>query len=187
MSGNPTLDEAKNLLIQGQPAQSAQAFSAVIQGGENTAIAYLSRGVARLQLDETKRAIEDFSRSLQIEPSNPRAWYYRGTAHMLDRNLDRAVKDFKRAIDLRPDHGLAYLARGVCYEEMGFRDAAARDIRSALMETKVSAQRFVDGLGMIRTMADRAFHLTIGEGRHPELSETEWQQLKGFVEKDTAD
>jgi len=187
MGATATFQNAQNLLIAGRHAESVKAFSDAIDAGENNAITYLSRGVARLQLGDLEQAEEDFTRSLQLNPSTPRAWYYRGTARMVARNFVEAIRDFTRTIALEPRHGLAYLARGTCYEETGMREAAAKDIRAALMETRASTQRFVDSMGMIRTQADRAFHLTIGEARHPELSETEWQQLKRLIENDAAD
>lgn len=187
MSTMNPFKEGQELLIQGDREGSIRKFTQAINEGVKTGLSFLSRGVAHLYLKDYDRAINDFSRAIEIDEANPRAWYYRGNARMARRELEAASEDFSRTIELEPMHGLAYLARGTCYEDMGRREEAAADIRMALMCTRVSSQRFVDSMGIIRTQADRAFHLTIGEARDPVLTEEEAVQLKTFIDEEWSD
>jgi len=176
--------EGKKLMIQGDRQGGIKKFTEAINAGVHTGISFLSRGVAHLHLKDYDSAIHDFSRSIEIDRNNPRAWYYRGTANMARNGLEDAIYDFTRTIELEPMHGLAYLGRGTCYEDLGRREEAGEDIRMALICTQTSSQKFVDSMGLVRTQADRAFHLTIGEARDPVLTEEEAAQLKMFIEQE---
>jgi len=182
MGRKEMLDEAKNLLMHGERKKSIDLFTSAIDSGEKTAISYLSRGVAHLQLGNFQPALDDFTKAIELNAANPRAHFYRGIVHMVSKRYLMAVHDFTRTLEVEPQHGLAYAARGSCYLEMGLEDEAAVDLKAALVQAQISGQRFVDSMGLVRTQLDRAFHLWIGEARDPRLTREEYEQLRNLME-----
>ena len=68
------------------------------------------------QLD---RAIDDFSRTISIDPKNSVAYYKRGDTYAKKGQYDRAIDDFSSAIFIDPKNTDAYFMRGVAYAVTG--------------------------------------------------------------------
>ena len=49
-----------------------------------------------------EKALEDFSRSIQLYPENWRAFYYRGVIHQINQSYTEALKDLNRCLQLDP-------------------------------------------------------------------------------------
>jgi len=185
MGTKEMLDEARSLLMHGDRKKSIDLFTSAINSGERTALSYLSRGVAHLQLGNFQPALNDFTKAIELNRNNPRAHFYRGVVHMVSKRYLLAVHDFTRTVEMDPQHGLAYAARGSCYLEMGLDNEAAVDLKTALIQAQVSGQRFVDDMGLVRTQLDRAFHRWIGEARDPRLTAEEYEKLRKLMEGGT--
>ena len=80
-----------------------------------TAPIYLGRGEQYLSMDKVTEAIADFTKSIDLDPKEPRGFYNRGNAYLDIRNYDAAIKDFTKAISLNPDFSFAYCNRGHAY------------------------------------------------------------------------
>ena len=77
------------------------------------------------------KAIEDFDRSISINPSSAEAYTGRGTAYALSGRYAPALEDFTRAIEMNDRFPLAYYNRGKLYLRTGRRGAAASDFEKA--------------------------------------------------------
>jgi tetratricopeptide (TPR) repeat protein len=93
---------------------------------------YSDRGVAKWRLKQTKEAIEDFNKSIQLAADSPAVYNNRGNALMDLGHPDEAVKDFDRAITLSPNYGAAYNNRGNARAELAQFDPAFQDYRKAV-------------------------------------------------------
>ena len=93
-------------------AMVAEAAAAITKA-PNYAPAYSIRGGAKGLLGKPDEAIEDFTRSIKIEPENSSAFYGRGLAYKAEGNLELAMSDFRRAVEL--GHLDAYVGIGTIY------------------------------------------------------------------------
>ena len=107
---------------------------------------YADRGVAKWRATNTKEAIDDFNKSIQLSPDNAAVYNNRGNALMDLGHADEAVKDFDRAIALSPNYGAAYNNRGNARVSLGQHNLAFQDFRKAVELMPQSAVPF-NGLG----------------------------------------
>jgi tetratricopeptide (TPR) repeat protein len=78
------------------------------------------------------RAIEAYSKAIELDPSYAEAYYARGSAYYYNNGqYDRAIEDSSKAISLKPDFGVAYSNRGFFYEQKGQNDRAIADYKKA--------------------------------------------------------
>lgn len=82
---------------------SFSLFSDVIQKTENQAFAYYNRGLALYQNQDYNKAISDFNKTLQIDPSFKEV-YARRAFSLLKVNNPTALQDFKLAWDQEPNN-----------------------------------------------------------------------------------
>lgn len=121
------------LLCRGQGANSAatQAKSLVESGN------------ARAGQGDAQGAILDFSRSIEIDPTNPIAYAARGNARVSVGELEDAITDFSKAIEIDPSRRVPYINRGVAKVDKGDLDGAILDYTKviALDAKNVTAYR----------------------------------------------
>ena len=172
---------AQRLFIQGKLEESIIYFTKSIEAGGKTDIAFLSRGVAFLKLQQTDEAIDDFSWVIESNENNVRAHFYRGMANMAKENYGDAIKDFDRTIKLEPDNGAAYFARGTVYAQIGNMEEAERNIKTAITCSESAMQGFTDNHGMFRTQFGKVMAFMTGEGDAPQMYLTD-KEL-GLVKK----
>jgi tetratricopeptide (TPR) repeat protein len=100
---------------------------------------YSDRGVAKWRLKQTKDAVADFNKSIQLSVENPTVYNNRGNALMDLGHPEEAIKDFDRAIALSPTYGAAYNNRGNAHAMLGQYVQAFQDFRKAVELTPQSA------------------------------------------------
>lgn len=176
---------AQRLFIDGRKYECIEAFTHAIDAGEETEIAFLSRGVAFLRTEQIDKAVEDFSRVIGMNNNNMRAHYYRGIAYMSKNDFENAVRDLNKTIELKPDHGAAFFARGSAYAQLGNTEEAAKNIKTALIYSESDAQGFADTYGLFRTQFNKTLAMMTGEGEMPvlELTDDEIDKLKKWLEE----
>jgi tetratricopeptide (TPR) repeat protein len=84
---------------------------------ERLAIAFNSRGFAFLIKKQYDRAIKDFGKAIEADPSYAAAFHNRGNAYRNKGQYDLAVADYDRAIALNPNFTAAYFNRGLAYQD----------------------------------------------------------------------
>lgn len=89
--------------------------------------AFACRGSAWGQQGDQDAAIDDFSRSISIDPDRALAYYNRGIAWEEKGPFDQAIDDYSRAIALESDHADAYLRRGLTWKKVDQLDRAEAD------------------------------------------------------------
>ena len=90
--------------------------------------AYFYRGLIQEQLGEERRAQENYSRAIRLEPSLVEAYYRRGLVFLKAREYDRAFQDKSLALELDDEYALAYTARGRARAALGDSQWALSDL-----------------------------------------------------------
>lgn len=100
--------------------------------GDPLSTAYMNRAIAHAQRHEMKKAIADFTSSIDANPANNFAYYNRGNVYFDMGQPRQAIADYSKAIALAPDMSPAFLNRGLASEMIGDRTASIADFRAAL-------------------------------------------------------
>ena len=64
-------------------------------------------------MSEYRRAIEDYDKSIELDPTDAKAYHNRGYAYYLLDDHRRAIEDYDRSIELAPDFFNAYYSRDI--------------------------------------------------------------------------
>ena len=85
--------------------------------------------------ERVKRAIEDATRAIELDPNLANAYFARAHAHMDIGRSDLAVEDFSRALDTEPElyvKVMSYTHRSQAYRNLGNSEMAIRDANRAM-------------------------------------------------------
>lgn len=80
-----------------------------------TAKDYFDQGNYDFNIGDCKRAIDDYSQSIRLDPHSARTLNNRGYAYMRRQEYEKALADFNKAIELSPDYANARMNRGDIY------------------------------------------------------------------------
>ncbi|GBE06735.1 MAG TPA: tetratricopeptide repeat protein [Nitrospirae bacterium] len=177
------LGDAQRFFLEGKYKESVEVFTKIIDAGEHTEIACLSRGAAYFKMNEYDNAVKDFGAVTGLNDQNYRAYYYRGIALLAKEEYEKAIADFDRVIKLKPDHGAAFFGRGTAYAHRGNEEEATKSIRTALTYSEAVAQGFADTAGIFRTQFDKAMAMMKGKESSMQLTEEETKELRKLLEE----
>ena len=94
------------------------------------------KGLTYQDTDKYDKAIEQYDKSIALNPNSAQAFINRGAAkYSLDQHEDAikdAIKDFDKAIRLNPDHASAYLNRGAAKYSLDQHVEAIKDFDKAI-------------------------------------------------------
>ncbi|MDA8014944.1 MAG: tetratricopeptide repeat protein [Gammaproteobacteria bacterium] len=93
---------------------------------------YNNRGVAYGHTGAYDRAVNDYTKALELNPKLFLAYTNRGDAYSNKRDYDRAIADHNKALEIQPDYAPAYLNRGNAYCGKTDLDRAIADYTKAL-------------------------------------------------------
>ena len=95
-----------------------------------SAAGYFARGRADFLNGEYVSAIENFSDSIERDPTDASALVYRGESYAELREFGKALADIDKAIQLRPEDDTSHAARGdvksMCWDTQGALEAYSR-------------------------------------------------------------
>ena len=116
-----------------KPSQvDAVAPPAASSGAAMDAASLVDRGLAFQQQGDIERAIQDYTRALELDPQYALAYYDRGTAYQQRRELGLAIADYSRAVALDPGHTDGFYNRGLAYLTSGQAELALADLTRVL-------------------------------------------------------
>jgi tetratricopeptide (TPR) repeat protein len=98
----------------------------------NLAIVYGKRGNAYHDRREYDRAIADYTKIIEINPTDAVAYNNRGIAYRAKGDNDSAIADHTRAIKIDPELSSAYNSRGIAHRAKGDNDSAIADHTRAI-------------------------------------------------------
>ena len=127
--GYKTLDELSREELLRALANLDQRVEA---DNEEDPYSLLARGLLHSKLGDDRRAVEDFSRVIELEPDNAEALENRAAA-LDDLGEHRlAREDYHAVIRLEPDNAVALYSRGACLAKQGDLTGAVADFDRAI-------------------------------------------------------
>ena len=94
-------------------------------------VKYYTRGRASSEKGEVDKAIEGYTKAIELNPKFAQAYYQRGLAYARKGEVDKAIEDYTKAIELDPDNSDAYYNRGGAWLRLGKQDKAKADLATA--------------------------------------------------------
>ncbi|MBK8310437.1 MAG: tetratricopeptide repeat protein [Chitinophagaceae bacterium] len=94
--------------------------------------AYRIRGNAKNELGDYKGAIQDFSKSIELNNKLSTSIYSRGVVYMDTKNFSAAKNDFLRVLELNPNDALAYRNLGNAKFQLNDFSGAVNDYTKAI-------------------------------------------------------
>lgn len=108
----------------------------------NLSLAYFTRGLSEYSIQPlTKQnvtaALNDWSKSIELNPNDHNAFHNRGLAYQFLRNFEKAITDFKKALDMdktSTNKSKASIASSIvrCYAELGNQEEIEKWTRVGL-------------------------------------------------------
>ena len=93
---------------------------------------YLIRGSVYWASGEYENAMDDFTKTIDLNPNGAEYYFNRGWHYDALGQHQLAIQDFDEAIRLNPDFAHAYNCRGGCYESLNDYEQMCRDFRKAV-------------------------------------------------------
>ena len=126
------MDQGKAQMEKKRFVIAIRSFSAAIRRDSRLSEAYLLRGKAYDQVGIPQKAIKDFTRYIELHPSDPKGYISRGDAKNFNLEHEAAVHDYSAAIKLAPSSAAPYLGRGLAYAGLAKYDEAIKDYQWVL-------------------------------------------------------
>ena len=164
-TGTLTLAAGETKTLEVKLETPTEAAKTATFGAED----YFQSGVTALKADKFDKAVADFTKALELNPSYPQATYNRGLAYQQLKKTSEAHDDFvraaevykvkkeyswaitsyNRALDINKSSVPALLGRGELYLAKGEEIAALADFDEVLKSDKRSYQSYL-GMGRAR-------------------------------------
>jgi tetratricopeptide (TPR) repeat protein len=139
---SPTGDAAMRVrqavaaLRSDRPEDAVRLYDAALAAdslpNDQRALMHIDRGVARARLGQTRAAVEDFNRAIQLVPEGATAYNNRGTVLLEIGATAEAIRDFDRALLLAPNYAATYTNRAAAHVKLGNHRAALSDYSRAI-------------------------------------------------------
>ena len=100
-------------------------------GGPEAYMAYASRGIARIWLQDGAGAIEDFNESVRLNPYEAAVYQNRANARAMLGNDKGAMADYDKAIEVDRSFATAYYYRGLLRQKLADSTGSCEDFRKA--------------------------------------------------------
>jgi serine/threonine protein kinase/Flp pilus assembly protein TadD len=130
---------AEALLALNRDQEAIEAFSDFLKKSQPVGDVYRARGLAKAKLGRYRESINDYTRSLELEPA-PHILTRRGWAYLLQANR-LALQDFDEAIKLDPDDADSYGGRGYAKVMLGNYSGAVADAEEAIERSRKQVAR----------------------------------------------
>jgi tetratricopeptide (TPR) repeat protein len=104
----------------------------VISKSPDKARPFINRGFAYTSLGQMDKAIDDYTRAIEINPEFTDSYYNRGLAYGTIGQFDKAIADYSKAMEIDPAYTKAYSGCGVAYYNLGQWDKAIAEYSRAI-------------------------------------------------------
>lgn len=149
------LEQGEKQFEQRHYAVAVRTLSAALRRDPRLAEAYRLRGQALDQIGLPQRAIQDFTKYIELKPSDARGYICRGDAHNFNLDHDLALADYNHAIRVQPSSVPAHLGRGLAYAGLEKYDDAIKDYQVVLRANPDNTEALAN-MGVACMLAGRA-------------------------------
>ena len=125
---SPTLSRAST---PSSPSGSLAPISTLTPQSQQ-ADEFHSRGLQFRRQGDFAKAIAEYSKAIELDPTHFKAFFNRGFAYDKLNRFDQAVADYTKSIQLEPRNPFCYYNRGISYDRMGALDKAFADFSQAI-------------------------------------------------------
>ena len=107
---------------------------------------YQARAESFISLGDSKNALKELKRAVQLDASNSYVYTLRGIAHAMGNAYNEAVLDFNKALKLPKNRNAekTFYSRGLTYKELGMYKEAQSSITQAIALNKDIAEYYYD-------------------------------------------
>lgn len=109
-----------------------QAIDTQEGNNKNLALAYMMRGIGYRLKHDYDQALDDFTRSIELDPELYDAWSNRVGAWAGKGEFDHAMSDVNKALSMEPKNPYGYYVRSNLWRKMGNLGKAIKDIDHAV-------------------------------------------------------
>ncbi|MDR0568038.1 MAG: tetratricopeptide repeat protein [Spirochaetaceae bacterium] len=97
-----------------------------------SSIIYKHRGMANFARSQYEESIQDFTKSLDLDPESHKAAYYRGVVKSVLQQYPEAIDDFTLSLKINPYYAFCFYRRGQAYYHLEDLPQALADCEAAL-------------------------------------------------------
>ncbi|KAJ9643444.1 TOM (translocase of outer membrane) complex component [Coniosporium tulheliwenetii] len=115
--------------------EAAEAFEKAIELddlGEHEAFAYNMRGTFRYLKGDNQEALDDLTKSVELQPSLTQSFIKRASMHLEQGNREAAARDFEQAMEQNKDDPDIYYHRAQLHFILGEFPEAAKDYQKSI-------------------------------------------------------
>jgi len=153
------LEEALSALQAGSFQETIDLMDQLIASDPSIPDAYFYRGVAYAQLENYARAIDDYTRAIELRDYEWTYYAFRADTYLLVNDASSALGDYDQAIELNPRYTEAFRGRALAYQMVG--DGLLSQLDALIAEGLTSAA-MGDSFGAINS-----FTLAIESSNEP--------------------
>ena len=115
-------------------------FTKAIETHPNNTLGLSNRSYLYKYQKEYKKALEDISKVISINPAQPDNYYFRATIYVDLGKFEDAIKDFTQTLDSEDfkEESMIYFYRALCYAQIGKIKKAKDDVQMAYNYTNDS-------------------------------------------------
>ncbi len=136
--------DAMSNLMKNKLSISIDLLNELIKADPDDKLAYLARGSVYLKMGDTKNAVDDFTRAIEIDSKHPKSYHLRGLAHEMAGNGDEALQDFNQAIEIDSEYGAAFFSRATLLTKMGQEEKALEDMEMVTHLSNLNIENFAN-------------------------------------------
>ncbi len=142
-------EKGKGDLETGKTKEAINSFTQALQLNTDADI-YNSRGFAYIHLGEFKKAIQDFDKAIEHDPTSVASYFNRGHVSLKEKNYEKSYKDFDTVIKLKPKDDTIALAHAYRYRAItGYWTSRYEHIIEDLQKAKkFTTERYENKLDM---------------------------------------
>jgi tetratricopeptide (TPR) repeat protein len=132
LSGQPGTDGVVKNVDRALHAATIACHSAALLTDPDNLEAYVRRANAHARQGDFGFAVADYTKALELRPTDAALLRSRALAHAHNKDFDKAIADYTEALRLEPRNAEAHANRGLAYAQRDEHDKAILDYTEAI-------------------------------------------------------
>ncbi|GGB81899.1 hypothetical protein GCM10007424_22480 [Flavobacterium suaedae] len=132
MTTEELIEKAEQLFKEEEYQEIIELLPDELLAQHNNAYLYMLRGVIFEKLNDLDKAIKDYNKAIEINPTDANLYFNRGNSWHEKGEYTRAIEDYNKVIEINPKDADAYQNRGFSMHKKGELDEAIKDYNKAI-------------------------------------------------------